>query len=135
MTPFAKFIVNSFVYGGWGGIYGPSAVQFDTISILTIPEFHWVSVPYYPRAPRIAHTCHGVGGGQVLVVGGLDSSYDDSTGGGFRGTWNKSRDPFSQGLGVYNMTSLSWQDLYSSDPAPYVRSSLIEDTLANSALA
>jgi len=55
-----------FMYAGWdGNNYGN---QDDTIHILSLPAFHWIQVQYTPKSGRFAHTCHSVGGSQILTI-------------------------------------------------------------------
>ena len=63
-----------FVYAGNPGHLGTPSISFDSINILIIPAFHWLSVPYDPQNPRSGHTCNAVGGSQILIVGGIDSN-------------------------------------------------------------
>ena len=121
-----------FVYSGFGGNLGTQAVPFDTINILTLPAFHWINVPYNPANPIHGHTCHSVGGSQILVVGGsdanpkvVDGAYDK-----IAKSVMGSPDPNKQGLSVFNMSSLSWQDHYSASPPAYGQSDPIKQYYA-----
>ncbi|KAL9636018.1 MAG: hypothetical protein Q9164_003101, partial [Protoblastenia rupestris] len=117
-----------FVYSGFDGNLGTAAVPFDTINILTLPAFHWISVPYNPQNPRYGHTCHAVGGSQIVVVGGADAN-SKVTDGGFLGIAEsimESPDPLKQGLGIFDLSTLSWSDRYRSSPPPYTQSSPIQ---------
>ncbi|KAL9123582.1 MAG: hypothetical protein Q9217_006998 [Psora testacea] len=113
-----------FVYGGHNFSWGPATITFDTIHILTLPAFHWVKVHYTPLNPRIDMTCHAVAGSQVLVVGGLDPMM----------TWMNgalsTQDPFQQGLGVFDLHNLSWNDHYSINSPQYVQSDAIQQYYA-----
>lgn len=46
--------------------------------------------------------------------------YDD-----IRESMFNSTDPFAQGLGIFNMTSLAWEDHYTANAPAYVQSELI----------
>lgn len=113
-----------FVYGGHNFSWGPAAITFDTIHILTLPAFHWVKVDYTPMNPRIAMTCHAVAGSQILVVGGFDPMK----------TWMNgalsTQDPLQQGLGVFDLHSLSWNDHYNMNSPQYVQSDAIQQYYA-----
>ncbi|KAL8674468.1 MAG: hypothetical protein Q9168_001133 [Polycauliona sp. 1 TL-2023] len=116
-----------FLYGGSNGNLGPEAVPYDEIYLLTLPAFSWIRVQYPPQAPRGGHTCNAVGGSQILSIGGFDANatvhtgqYDD-----IRQSMFNSTDPFAQGLGVFNMTSLAWEDHYTANAPAYVQSDLI----------
>ena len=121
-----------FVYSGYATHLGTQAVPFDTINILTLPAFHWINVPYNPSNPLHGHTCHSVGGGQILVVGGADANpkviygaFDQ-----IAKSTMESPDPNKQGLGVFDLSSLTWQDHYSATPATYVQSDPIKQYYA-----
>lgn len=120
---------NSFVYAGFDGLHnGPVSVVFDTISILTLPAFNWIQVPYTPKATRIGHSCNAVGGSQIISIGGADvliprgaSSIPSN-----QLAFNASTDPFTQGLGIFDMTILNWVDRYTADAPDYERYDLVK---------
>lgn len=102
-----------FVYGGWGTTLGTAAVPYDTISILTLPAFQWITVAYPPSKPRFGHSCNAGGGAQIISIGGADAAPVTDLHNSFtslENTLNTTTDPFTQGLAVFNMTSLSWAD-------------------------
>lgn len=113
------------MYAGWGTILGSDAVQYDTINILTLPAFHWISVPYNPQNPRHTHTCNAVGGSQIITIGGVDSNSHIQYGTVeelVESTYNSSADPFSQGLAIFDMTTLQFVDQYTSGAKDYEQS-------------
>ena len=121
-----------FVYNGNNGNLGTQAVPFDTISILTLPAFQWITVPYNPQNPRYGHTCHAVGGSQILLVGGADANGKTVV-----GDYNdiylaamSTPDPNEQGLAVFDLNGLKWQDGYSASAPPYEQSGPIKDYYA-----
>lgn len=126
--------INSFVYAGWGTNLGSASVQYDTISILTLPAFHWISVPYNPSNPRHGHTCNAVGGSQILSIGGVDSNPQITTGNTTIITQSTfdSPDPFAQGLSIFDMTNLAWSNQYSASSPPYVQSDPVQQFYAQS---
>ncbi|KAG8527459.1 uncharacterized protein KY384_007611 [Bacidia gigantensis] len=112
-----------FVYGGYGGKQGSGQTAYDTISILTLPAFQWISVPYVAQSPRFGHSCHHVGGSQILVVGGGDPSIEvssDQSSDMYQGDI-RSEDPNRQGLGVFEMSSLMWNDHYDASTPAYTQ--------------
>ncbi|KAL8907939.1 MAG: hypothetical protein Q9171_005655 [Xanthocarpia ochracea] len=122
-----------FLYGGHYGNLGPEAVSYDEIYILTLPAFSWIKVQYPPQRPRGGHTCNAIGGGQIISIGGFEANstiyqglYEDV----FAAMFN-STDPFAQGLGVFNMTSLAWEDHYTANAPAYVQSDLIRTLYAD----
>lgn len=110
---------NRFLYGGTGkiGINGNiSLTQYidftalDEVYVLSLPAFAWFKADYPAQHPRIRHTCHSFGR-QMLSIGGQDptNEYNDTF----------TPDPFSQGLGIFDLTNLRWSDRYNADAEPY----------------
>ncbi|KAK4694113.1 hypothetical protein P7C71_g3408, partial [Lecanoromycetidae sp. Uapishka_2] len=118
-----------FVYAGWAGSLGTKALQYDTINILSLPAFHWISVPYNPQNPRHDLTCNAVGGSQIVTVGGADSNpkiatgYDDKI---VESSFDSMADPFEQGLAIFDMTALAWADKYTANALEYVQSDAVQ---------
>lgn len=105
-----------FVYGGaWEFTDGPDSFTYYDAYVLTVPGFEWFPVSS-PDATnpgrRIWHTCNLVGNSQALVFGGYNFLNDTST--QFQDT-----DPWTQGLGVFDMTTLKWKDSYDADAPEY----------------
>ena len=130
-TSYILFQSNSllrFVYGGWGTQLGAQSVQFDSINILTLPAFHWISVPYNPQNPRIGLTCNAVGGSQILTIGGrdgnpkvVDQTHIENT----KSTYD-TPDPNAQGLAIFDMTNLTFSTQYTAGAPAYEQSSAIK---------
>lgn len=62
-------------------------------------------------------------------MGGFDAnstiyygSYDDIT----RSTFNSSVDPLAQGLGIFDLTSLTWRDHFTANAPPYTQAEVIK---------
>lgn len=110
-------------------------VQYDTINILTLPAFHWISVPYNPQNPRHGLSCNAVGGSQILTIGGVDSNakitvgFDDDIN---KSTFNSSADPFAQGLAVFDMTTLAFSDHFTAGAPPYEQSDVVKQFYSQS---
>ncbi|KAL2197335.1 hypothetical protein P885DRAFT_68481 [Corynascus similis CBS 632.67] len=108
------------VYAGWAGQLGPSAVPYDSAYVLTLPGFYWAKADYSPAHPRHGLSCNAVGGSQILIIGGVDTTQDgnDSYAAGFT-----TRDPFPQGLAIFDLGTLAWSSAYRAErslqpPAP-----------------
>lgn len=112
-----------FLYAGWGGHLGAEAVPFDSVYVLTLPGFHWVQASYPAVNPRHALTCESVGGGQMLTIGGVDTTVIDSSD-LYEGPF-QTPDPFTYGLGIFDLTTLTWKDSYLSGQTTYTPSSEI----------
>jgi hypothetical protein len=92
---------NVYMFGGQNLIPYGSQIQYDDMWILSVPSFTWIpvntnsqSVPY----PRSGHTCN-VWDGQMVVAGGYigkDISCE------------------TPGIYIFNLSSLSWQNSYTS---------------------
>lgn len=124
-----------FVYAGWGTHLGPAAVQYDTINILTLPAFHWISIPYNPENPRHALSCNAVGGSQILTIGGVDSNSKVATGliaDIIESTFDSSADPFAQGLAIFDMTTMTFSDKYTAEAPPYEQSEVVKQFYSQS---
>ena len=129
-------IFVSFVYGGYDANFGNGSVEFDTISILSLPAFHWISVPYPPKNPRNGHSCNAVGGSQIISIGGATPNVDVSTPALLNvvkySTFNATPDPFQQGLAIFDMTSLLFASQYTVDAPPYEQSDPVKQFYSQS---
>lgn len=90
----------------------------DEVYVLSLPAFAWFKADYPAQHPRILHTCHTVGNGQVLSVGGHDPTdvYNNSV----------TADPFMQGLGIFDLTKMRWSDRYDADAQLYQTPAVIK---------
>ncbi|KAI4175060.1 MAG: hypothetical protein LQ346_008132, partial [Caloplaca aetnensis] len=122
-----------FLYGGDPRGLGPNAVPYDEIFILSLPAFHWFKVDYLPEHPRGGHSCNAVGGSQIISIGGWDANpaiYRGTNGNHDeleKSRMNTTVDPFTQGLGIFDMTALTWANHYTANAAPYSQSKLVRD--------
>lgn len=98
----------------YGGLRADNTVS-DEVFVLSLPGFVFAKADN-PGATtaRADHACVAVGAGkrQMLSIGGTDASK------GYPAEF-ADPDPWAQGLGVFDMTSLSWTDRYASDAAAY----------------
>ncbi|KAM7207542.1 hypothetical protein V8F20_002020 [Naviculisporaceae sp. PSN 640] len=135
------------VYAGWSGNPGSGSVRFDDAYVLTLPGFHWVKADYAAANPRYGLSCNAVGGGQVITIAGVDPTQGQEQqrqqrqqNGGSRNRQNNQNnpndgyylgfntpDPFTQGLGVFDLGSLSWKSSYSPRPFLYTPNSQVQD--------
>lgn len=79
---------------------------FDDVSILSLPGFVWKSANARAKdwTGRAFMSCVRAGNRQMIVVGG-DSG--------------RAKDTFPKGLGVFDMTDLTWKDSYDAGAAEY----------------
>lgn len=116
------------MYGGRGGSDGVQAKQYDTINILTLPAFTWVSVEYDSQTTRYGHSCNAVGGSQILTIGGADADppQTSATADTYAQGAFTTPDPNAQGLAIFDMTNLTWSSQYTAGAPPYEQSDLIK---------
>ncbi|KAL8686006.1 MAG: hypothetical protein Q9218_007408, partial [Villophora microphyllina] len=116
------------MYGGYNGNLGYRAIPYDEVYVLSLPAFYWFKVDYPPQHPRDGHSCNAVGGSQIITVGGQDANSKISTGYEkdiHQSAFNSSADPFAQGLGIFDMTTLAWADHYTANAPPYTQSDTV----------
>lgn len=116
------------MYAGWAGHLGPAAIPFDEIYVLTLPAFNWIKVDYPPQYPRHGLTCNAVGGSQILTIGGLDTNskhtIDTYV---YVSPFDTTPDPFTQGLAIFDLTTLQFADKYTAKAPRYVQSDTVKN--------
>ncbi|KAH7342668.1 hypothetical protein BKA65DRAFT_295561 [Rhexocercosporidium sp. MPI-PUGE-AT-0058] len=122
-----------FMYAGWGGNLGSSALPYDEMYILTLPAFQWIKVPFAPAKPRHGLTCETVGRRQMLVIGGVDTLQNEPTTAArtLDLVTFSTKDPFTQGLAIFDMTTLSWSSGYDAGAAAYEQSDPVKNYYAS----
>lgn len=105
------------VYAGWNNTLGEYATSFDAAYVLSLPSFNWFKADYEATSPRHGLTCNHIGGGQVLTVGGLDTSQHDASS-QYKGVFH-TVDDFPQGLGVFDLSSMSFVDSFEANKTTY----------------
>ncbi|KAK4169165.1 hypothetical protein QBC43DRAFT_284419 [Cladorrhinum sp. PSN259] len=122
-APSANHTYEILVYAGCYGELGSAAIHYDSAFVLTIPGFYWLRSKYKPENPRHGLTCDLVGGSQVLIIGGVDSTQHNATNSedDYDGVFDTPA-PFT-GLAVFDSTRLRFvsshtakQDAYKSAP-------------------
>jgi len=113
-----------FIYGGTQNRNAPVPSQsladdFRTVYILTVPAFQWFQVPNQSPIRRLGHTCRVIGKRQMLSIGGTQEV----------GLTNQ--DPWIKGLGIFDMTTLSWTNAYDAAAPAYEQPSLVSQFYAN----
>ncbi|KAF1987247.1 hypothetical protein K402DRAFT_55465 [Aulographum hederae CBS 113979] len=108
----------------YGGVNQMNWEVYADMYILTIPGFVWFKVPARRvRAKRHGHTCEPVGGRQLMSIGGIDNPQDGKN---YWYDWTIP-DSFIQGIGVFDMTALTWKSGYDADAAPYQSPTVVKD--------
>lgn len=82
------------------------------VYVLSLPAFHWFKSNYTSPSLRIGHTCHATKTRQMIVIGGTDPcvSYPPDP---------PDQDPWSQGIAVFDMTTLELKNSYQSNADLY----------------
>ncbi|KAI1300788.1 hypothetical protein F5Y03DRAFT_396975 [Xylaria venustula] len=106
-------VVPSFMYGGLDPLTSKS---FGDVYALSIPGFVWTKFNISQEFPRWDHSCTIGGKSQMVIIGGFDNSRDHPT-----------PDPWSQGLGVFDLITLDWGSSYQPNASDYKTPSAISD--------
>jgi hypothetical protein len=114
------------VYGGaTNGTYDRAnslSDDFLDVYVLSLPAFTWFksSPSAYSRTRRASHTCEVIGKRQMIVIGG-DSpvSMDHDV-----------KDPWSLGIGIFDMSKMSWSDSYDPKAAAYEQPTVVQQWYA-----
>ena len=61
------------MYGGRDSTSQNKTIYYDDVYVLSIPSFTWVTY-FIGKTARFGHTCHLVGGRQMLTVGGMNNN-------------------------------------------------------------
>ena len=118
--------INSFLYGGLRQDLEEFAVS-DEVYVLSIPGFVWFMLSGPTVAPaRFSHTCELVGSRQMLSIGGLDNP---QLGQDFFADF-RIPDPFTQSIGIFDMTDSVWKTGYDADEPPYQTPQIVKDWYA-----
>ncbi|KZL86431.1 kelch repeat protein [Colletotrichum incanum] len=94
-----------FIFGG-----NDDTVSFDDVYILSLPGFVWKQANSQPEngTARTFMSCVLAGQRQMITVGGSNKFQTPPE-----------KDPFPQGLGIFDITELQWKDEYDSTAAKY----------------
>jgi hypothetical protein len=118
----------SFLYGG---LYEPDLEDWsvnDEVYVLSIPGFVWFMLSAPGAAPaRYKHTCEVIGGRQLLSIGGLDNPQSSAN----EDLDYTIPDPFTQGIGIFDMTAAAWKNGYDADALPYQTPQIVKEWYAD----
>ncbi|KAI9875031.1 MAG: hypothetical protein M1830_009003 [Pleopsidium flavum] len=109
-----------FMHGGMiKGHPGSGSTGSDQVYILSLPAFRWFQANYSSAYPRAYHTCHAARDSQMIIIGGLNpTQYQDK----FQDLWSgnmATADPWTLGIGVFDMKNLAWKDSYDARAVVY----------------
>ena len=117
-----------FLYGGYNVNSLSGTIDMDVVYVLSLPSFVWYRQNFRPRFGRYRHTCNLVGR-QMIVVGGIvvDANLvtDDS-----EDSFPNVADPWSSGLGVFDVSDMEWRSEFDPDVAEYVTPEAVRSYLA-----
>ena len=105
-----------FIYGGQTSQVfdqGHQTTISDVVYVLSLPGFVWFQADFPAKSARAMHSCNvvGKGGNQMIVIGGYDPTYPNVS--------IASRDPWSNGINIFDMSKLQWKDSYVPNDAKY----------------
>ncbi|KAL0932015.1 kelch repeat protein [Colletotrichum truncatum] len=104
-----------FVFGG-----SNKDESYDEVWILSLPGFVWTKADYKSSSPRDAMGCAVGGRRQMITVGGINRSLTVSK-------FFQDKDPFPQGIGIFDMSDLQWKDEYEPEAATYETPEVVKD--------
>ncbi|GJC95003.1 kelch repeat protein [Colletotrichum higginsianum] len=88
---------------------------YDEVHVLSLPGFVWKKADYAPTSPRDCMSCIVAGQRQMVTFGGIDRmKWNDNSTDFFRDP-----DTFPQGVGVFDLTDMTWKDEYNADASSY----------------
>ena len=121
-----------YVFGGsTNSTFDTTATKDDgylDVYILSLPSFTWFAAGALSEVRRANHFCQVIGQGQMLVIGGRDPSIQNSDTLYF---WDGA-DPWTRGMNIFDMTSLTWTADY-SPTVTYERPAMVQKHYANHA--
>lgn len=97
----------------FGGVHEDDSSGWDSVYVLSLPSFIWtvVNLLDHEDMTREGHSCAIVGRSQFLTWGGVPPDKGPERYG--------SKDPFPQGLKIFDLDTLNWRDEYDPDAPPY----------------
>jgi Kelch motif len=88
-------------------------IALDEVFVLSLPGFVWAKADYTARTPRVNRACSVAAKRQMIVTGGLNPAAANQS------ELIYSRDVWTQGIGVFDLTAMQWKDKYDVNIAPY----------------
>ena len=100
---------------------GSKTVKSGQVYILSLPSFRWFLANNITTHPRAAHTCHATNSNQMVIIGGMDPTYSlDGL------SDNHEKDPWTNGIGVFDMTAFRFKDSYQANAERYKTPEIIK---------
>ena len=103
-------------------------LELDEVYVLSLPSFNWFKANYPATANRNSHTCHVVGAGQrqMLSIGGANFAVANSN------LSTSHRDIFDRGLGVFDLSEMTWLSFYDPNAPSYQTPQIVKDYISTS---
>ena len=99
-----------FLFGGFRYPDKDTYTGYGDVWVLSLPGFHWFKAEK-ETIPRIMHECTLIGKRQMVSIGGLN--YDITS------PDRNSSDSWHQGIGIFDLPSLTWSDSYNAHAEDY----------------
>lgn len=90
---------------------------------------NWVKANHNAANPRHGVTCNSLGGGQILTVGGVDTTQNGPND-LYKDVFN-TEDPFSQGLELFDMNLLEFKGTYNGSKKEYTAAKAVANFYAD----
>ncbi|KAF5650670.1 kelch repeat [Fusarium sp. NRRL 25303] len=97
-----------YIYGGWN-TWNDKTKAYGDVWVLSLPAFKWFKADV-EGPKRGMHGCALVGKRQMLSIGGNNWGKDEG--------W-KDKDPWTQGIGILDLPSLTWSSEYDAEAEDY----------------
>jgi Kelch motif len=101
-----------------------AVIDLDQVWVLSLPSFTWYKSNYEPADARFLHTCDVPGNPprrQMVVVGGMVPELEYNL---------EPRDPWPQGLGIFDLTEMQWRNDYDVNADAYETPRMVKDGIA-----
>jgi Kelch motif len=98
-------------------------IELDEVLVLSLPGFVWTKADYIAASPRVNHACNIAGNRQMVVTGGLNPASNQEQ-------LVSAPDVWTQGIGVFDMTTLQWKDSYDAQAESYVTPDVVKSWYA-----
>ncbi|KAF5593232.1 kelch repeat [Fusarium subglutinans] len=105
-----------YIYGGWN-TWNDKTTAFGDVWVLSLPAFKWFKAEV-DGPKRGMHGCALVGKRQMLSIGGNNWGKDEG--------W-KDKDPWTQGIGILDLPSLTWSSEYDAEAEDYESPKVVKD--------
>ena len=93
--------------------------DYEDVFVLSLPAFNWFRASG-TSAKRAWHRCDLIGKRQMIVIGGAEPT----------AALGATPDPWTHGLGIFDMTELSWSNSYNASAQPYEQPSIVKQFYA-----